>query len=143
MTHPPLRFRKTPFATHFEFTVARLNEESKRVQSLQLTQVEYSCRKDPGLKAEIYGGNGQVTFYSRYCLKKRPRKERLGVLGFISLEKARQMHRSIRVKAAQGIDPRNLTPGNVTYNELHENHALVQSRARYPTWQHDSAFKRS
>jgi len=105
-----VRPRKTPFATQIDFTAARLNEEAARIQALCLTQVEYSCKKTPGLKAVIYGGNCQVTLYSRYCLNKRPVKERLGILGLITLEQARQKHRANRALADQGIDPRRPAP---------------------------------
>jgi len=125
-----VRPRKTPFATQIDFTAARLNEEAARIQALCLTQVEYSCKKTPGLKAVIYGGNCQVTLYSRYCLNKRPVKERLGILGLITLEQARQKHRANRALADQGIDPRRPAPEKIKYNELHEKHYLVQCRSR-------------
>jgi integrase len=122
--------RKYPFPTLIYFTIASLHAEAARLQALGLPQVEYSSKKDPGLKADIYGYSGKITLGSRYCLNRRPKKSRLGELGLISLEQARQKHRSNRQLAAQGIDPDAPAVAGMTLNMLHHDHFLVQCRAR-------------
>ena len=52
--------RKYPFPTLIYFTIASLHAEAARLQALGLPQVEYSSKKDPGLKADIYGYSGKI-----------------------------------------------------------------------------------
>ncbi len=122
--------RKTPFPTRLPFTQTRLVEELARVQSYGLTQVEYSCTKDPGLKANIYSTTGKISLSSRYCLHKRPQRKPIGELGLITLEQARREHRANKALASQGIDPKHPAAESMTLDTLHHDHYLPQSVSR-------------
>lgn len=120
---------KYPFPTNIAFNKARLLDEAERVRTLSLEQVEYSCTTDRGLRAMIYG-SGRTVLYSRYSFRNRPWRIKLGELGLITLEQARQQHRAIRLKASQGEDPRAPESASLTFRDLHEQHYIVQCRSR-------------
>lgn len=124
-----MKQRKLSFQTHIAFTAARLQEETERVRSLGLRQVQYTCKTDPGLQAMLYG-TGRIVLYSRYSFLRRPYRDRLGELGLISLAQARQQHRDNRAKAARGENPRQPAKASMLYQELYEAHYLVQCRSR-------------
>lgn len=126
---PCNKLRKHPFPTHIPFTQTRLRTEAERIQLLGLSQVEYSCTNDRGMRAVIYA-SGRIDLYSRCSYCKRPIRLKLGELGLISLEQARQQHRAYRLLAAQGEDPRVPRLTTLLYRDLHEQHYIVQCRSR-------------
>lgn len=126
---PCNKLRKHPFPTHIPFTQTRLRAEAERVQELGLTQVEYSCTNDRGLRAVIYA-SGRIDLYSRCSYCHRPIRLKLGELGLVTLEQARQQHRAYRLQATQGEDPRAPRLAALLYRDLHEAHYIVQCRSR-------------
>lgn len=121
--------RKYSFSTRIPFTQTRLREEAERVCSLGLVQVEFSCTTDRGLRAIIYG-SGRIVLYSRYSYRNRPFRIKLGELGLITLEQARQLHRSNRLQASRGENPQAPKTVKMRYQELHERHYIVQCQSR-------------
>lgn len=93
-THAEARL---PFDTHFEFTVAKLKHMARAAQEIGRDQVELCCKTDRGLRAFVYGKSGKIVLYSRYNYRKQPKRIRLGELGLITLDQARQKHREIRL----------------------------------------------
>ncbi|MBP2665522.1 MAG: site-specific integrase [Firmicutes bacterium] len=122
--------RRLPFETHFEFTVAKLKQVARAVQEIGIKQVELCCKTDRGLRAFVYGKSVEITLFSRYNLRKQPKRIRLGKLGQISLEQARQKHREIRLAAEQGIDPKSPKKSVLTFAELHDQHYMVECKSR-------------
>lgn len=125
-----MKKRKYSFSTRIPFTVARLREEAARVQALGFVQVQFTCETDPGLQAMIYGASGRIVFYSRYSWFRRPYRVRIGELGLITIDQAKQQHRANRVLAAQGHDPRRSRIPAMTFRQLFNDHYLPQCRAR-------------
>jgi hypothetical protein len=125
-----MKKHKYQFSTRIPFTVARLRVEATRVQSLGLVQVQFTSETDPGLQAMIYGASGLVVFYSRYSRFCRPFRDKLGELGLISIDQAKQQHRANRVLAAQGHDPRQPKIRSILFKLLFWDHYIVQCRSR-------------
>lgn len=121
---------RLPFDTHFEFTVAKLKQVARAVQEVGRDQVELCCKTDRGLRAFVYGKSGKIVLYSRYNYRKQPKRIRLGELGLISLEQARQKHREIRLAADQGTDPKAPKKTARTFAELHHQHYVVECQSR-------------
>lgn len=126
-THPEVRL---PFDTHFEFTVTKLKQVARAVQEVGRDQVELCCKTDRGLRAFVYGKSGKIVLYSRYNYRKQPKPIRLGELGLISLDQARQKHREIRLAADQGTDPKAPKKTPLTFAELHHQHYVVECQSR-------------
>lgn len=126
-THAEARL---PFDTHFEFTVAKLKQVARAVQEIGRDQVELCCKIDRGLRAFVYGKSGKIVLYSRYNYRKQPKRIRLGELGLISLDQARQKHREIRLTADQGTDPKAAKKAALTFAELHHQHYVVECQSR-------------
>lgn len=124
-----MKLRKHAFPTRIPFTVSRLREEAVRVRDLGLTQVQFTCDTEPGLQAMIYG-TGKVVFYSRYSLLRVTDRVKLGELGLISIEQAKQQHRANRVLAAQGTNPRQAKTRPMLFKTLFWDHYVVQCRSR-------------
>lgn len=110
------------------FTVAGLRDAASRVGELGLAQVQFTCETEPGLQAMIYG-TGRIVLYSRYSFLHRPRRDWVGELGLISIEQARQQHRSNRLLAAQGQNPRQPATAPVRVKQLFWDHYVVQCRS--------------
>jgi integrase len=125
-----MKQRKYDFPTVVPFSVARLKQEAARVQSLGLVQVQFTCETDPGLQAMVYGAGGRIVFYSRYSWFRRPFRVRIGELGLITIDQAKQQHRANRVQAAQGHDPRRPKVVAKTFRKLFNEDYLPQCRAR-------------
>lgn len=122
--------QKYPELKPFAFTKTALLEAGERAKALGLKQVEFSCKVHRGLRAVIYGSTGRIVLYSRYSCRNRPQRIKLGELGLITLDQARAAHQANRLKASQGVDPRTPTLSDMTYRQLHEEHYVVQRRAR-------------
>lgn len=122
--------RRLPFDTHFEFTVAKLKQAARAVQKIGYKQVELCCKTDRGLRAFVYGKSGKIFLHSRYNHRNQPKRIRLGELGLISLEQARQKHREIRLAADQGTDPKATKKSVPTFAELHYQHYMVECKSR-------------
>lgn len=125
-----MKHRKHSFSTRIPFTVTRLREEAARVRALGLVQVQFTCETDPGLLAMIYGASGRIVFYSRYSYFRRPYRTKLGELGLITVDQAKNQHRANRVLAARGQDPRQPKSAPIRYRELFLDHYVVQCRSR-------------
>ena len=121
--------RKYSFQTQIPFTVARLREEAARVRKLGLRQVQFTCETEPGLQAIIYG-TGRIVLYSRYSFLHRLYRFRVGELGLISLEQARQQHRANRLLAARGENPRQPATEPVRFKQLFWDHYVTQCQSR-------------
>lgn len=123
-----MKQRKHPFPTNIPFTKTNLLAEAERIHALGLDEVEYSCASERGLRALIYRSR-MIVLGSRFSFRNRPCRIRLGELGLITLEQARQQHRAYRLQASQGEDPRVPRRTQIRYSDLHE-HYLVQGRSR-------------
>lgn len=124
-----MKCRKHSFSTRIPFTVTRLREEAARVRALGLVQVQYNCSTEPGFQAMAYGTE-KVVLYSRISLRGRSFRTKIGELGLITIDQARQQHRANRVLAAQGQDPRQPKTAPMRYRELFLDHYIVQCRSR-------------
>jgi len=124
------RSRKIPFPTHIPFTGARLREAAAQVRTHGFVQVQFTSKSDPGLLAMIYGTSGRIVFYSRYSYFRRPYRSKLGELGLITIDQAKQQHRANRVLASQGQDPRKPKTRPMIYRELFNGPYIDQCRSR-------------
>lgn len=124
-----MKCRKHSFSTRIPFTVTRLRDEATRVRAHRLVQVQYNCSTEPGFQAMAYG-TGKVVLYSRISLRGRSFRIKIGELGLITIDQARQQHRANRVLAAQGQDPRQPKTAPMRYRELFLDHYIVQCRSR-------------
>jgi len=124
-----MKHRKHSFSTQIPFTVTRLREEAARVRAFGLVQVQYNSTTEPGFQAMAYGTE-KVVFYSRISLRGRSFRIKIGELGLITIDQAKQQHRANRVLAAQGRDPRQPKTAPMHYRELFWNHYIVQCRSR-------------
>lgn len=121
--------RKFSFPTRIPFTVTRLRDEAARVKTDGHAQVQYNCSTEPGLQAMVYGTE-KVMLYSRISLRGRSFRIKIGELGLITIDQAKQQHRANRVLASQGQDPRQPQTAPIRYRELFWDHYIVQCRSR-------------
>lgn len=120
---------KYPFETHFAFTQGRLKGVAEAVRCLGVKQVECACSVERGLHAITYA-SGSIVLYSRVSLDRRPQRIRLGELGLITLEQARQQHRAYRLQASRGENPRAPKVAQLLYRDLNAQHYVVQCQSR-------------
>jgi integrase/recombinase XerC len=124
-----MKCRKHSFSTRIPFTVTRLREEAARVRAHGLVQVQYNCSTEPGFQTMTYGTE-KVVLYSRISLRGRSFRIKIGELGLITIDQARQKHRANRVLAAQGQYPRKPKMRPMTYRELFNGPYIDQCRSR-------------
>jgi len=124
----------------FKFTTNKIARLPPNDPNSRSTEAEYSCSELSGFKV-LVGKNGRKKWLVRYTLNGKKGSVSLGTFPELSLADARKQAQRIKLKVAEGVDPKGSAAKQdiPTVSEYFHGHFIKISKSRRKSWRHDIA----